>query len=1002
MERHTFGRLPIARWPLCAAMFCAASPLMAADYPPFVVAPGATRTLNGGDSVTGTGSSTAIRVSDGATMIFGAGPILIQQVGQGIFSASGGAGARVNFLSGTDVTITTVTPTGLGLQSSPGSNTTFDLQQNSRVSLNGYQGVNLGHSPAGTVNTLAIGQDATLQIRTAPVSGGPVWAKGVMLSSNAAVTLANGGLLDVQTTGGQYARGVELGTSLTYPDAFDRRFTASAGSTLRIRTSGLNSDGFYMLGAGEAVMNGTTDIQTTGNDSSGIYLYQYLSPVSRFFLAPQAGATASIRTDGTESHGLIGINGSQAQLSDARFQTAGNSAVGLYAYTGTGQAATAIQAMRNTVLTSGVSAFGLLAEGSGSRITFDAGTVTTTGAQGHGAVLHGASILSATDSTISASGAGAYGLLMSSDSGVQQATLNGGALNSAAGNAIGVDGGTANITLTGTSVTGAGDWLRVAHSGTLLLRAPSFRLFDPSVDPDWATPPAFTSAPLAAGSAAVANVRAVNARLTGSVTTNPGNVSNVTLVDSTWIMTGNSNVTTLVNDPSLIDFSAPQAGVFKTLTVRNYSGDGTIALNTYLGADGSPSDMLVIDGGSATGTSKLLVRNAGGPGAQTESAGIMVVNAINGGTTAPGAFTLAEPVTAGAHEYLLYRGAATADQQQNWYLRSSTLVVDPETGEPEIIPNYRPETAPAVIAPEIARQVAGRMLDTFHDRMGDQYALLSSAERKAGWARVVGQRLKQQWEGTVEPRFKGNLWVGQAGADMLERTRDDGLADRLGLFGAYGQASGHVDGFVEGVHGDSAGSLRVESYGLGLYWTRLKETRWYWDNVLMGNYYTGRSRSDRGVRADLEGWGLTASSEAGYSFFPRADVMLQPQVQLIYQYTSFNDTHDDYSSIRFSGGSAVTGRIGLLLQGNADQPEKIRPYARVNLWHRFSRGESVVFGASDAVRTEYGATSADLRVGLVAPMNKRTELYASAGYGLNLDSNVRQAYFGNIGVRYSW
>ncbi|WZB64865.1 hypothetical protein WJ971_18080 [Achromobacter xylosoxidans] len=211
-------------------------------------------------------------------MIFGAGPILIQQVGQGIFSASGGAGARVNFLSGTDVTITTVTPTGLGLQSSPGSNTTFDLQQNSRVSLNGYQGVNLGHSPAGTVNTLAIGQDATLQIRTAPVSGGPVWAKGVMLSSNAAVTLASRGLLDVQTTGGQYARGVELGTSLTYPDAFDRRFTASAGSTLRIRTSDPNSDGFYMLGAGEAVMNGTTDIQTTGNDSSGIYLYQYLSP----------------------------------------------------------------------------------------------------------------------------------------------------------------------------------------------------------------------------------------------------------------------------------------------------------------------------------------------------------------------------------------------------------------------------------------------------------------------------------------------------------------------------------------------------------------------------------------------------------------------------------------------------------------------------------------------------------------------------------------------------
>lgn len=1002
MERRTSRHLPFVLWPMAAAMAFGGSSASAATLAPFVVAPGATSTINGGDSVIGAGSGTGIRVSDGATLNFAAGTSTIQQVGLGIFGASGATGSTINFLTGSNVTITTVTATGLGLQSSSGSNTTFNLNSNSRVTLIGYQGVNLGHSPAGTVNKLEIGSGATLRIQTAPVAGGQAWAKGVMLSSNASVTVAANGVLDIETTGGQYARGVELGTSMTYPDAFDRRFTAAAGSTLRVKTTGLTSDGFYMLGAGEAVMYGTTDIHTTGNDSSGIFLYQYNSPVSRLFLAPAAGGTASIRTEGNESHGLIGINGSQAQVSDAAFQTSGAAAVGLYAYTAAGQTATAIQATRATVQTSGTGGFGLLAEGAASRITFDAGTVRTTGALGHGAVLHGASTLSATGSTIAASGAGAYGLLLASDTGTQQATFSGGTLSSAAGNAIGVDGGTANVTLTGTSVTGAGDWLRVAPSGSLLTRTPTSRALDPSIDPTWATPPAFTSAPLAAGSPALANVRAVNAQLSGTVTTDAGSVSNVTLVDSTWTMTGNSNITTLVNDPSLISFSAPQGGVFKTLTVRNYSGDGTIALNTYLGSDGSPSDKLVIDGGTATGTSKLSIRNAGGPGAQTESAGIMVVGAINGGTTAPGAFSLAEPVTAGAHEYLLYRGAATADQAQNWYLRSSTLVIDPETGEPETIPNYRPETAPAVIAPEIARQVAGRMLDTFHDRMGDQYALLSSGERKAGWARVVGQRLKQQWEGTVEPRFKGNLWIGQAGADLLERTRDDNLSDRLGLFGAYGQASGQVDGFVEGVHGASAGSLRLESYGLGLYWTRLKQTNWYWDNVLMGNYYTGRSRSDRGVRADLEGWGLTASSEAGYSFFPRSDLMLQPQVQLIYQYTAFNDTKDEYSSIRYSGGGAVTGRIGLLLQGNADQPEKIRPYARVNLWHRFSRGESVVFGASDAVRTEYGATSADLRVGLVAPMNKRTELYASAGYGLNLDGNVRQAYFGNVGVRYSW
>ncbi|VEI29109.1 autotransporter [Bordetella bronchiseptica] len=44
----------------------------------------------------------------------------------------------------------------------------------------------------------------------------------------------------------------------------------------------------------------------------------------------------------------------------------------------------------------------------------------------------------------------------------------------------------------------------------------------------------------------------------------------------------------------------------------------------------------------------------------------------------------------------------------------------------------------------------------------------------------------------------------------------------------------------------------------------------------------------------------------------------------------------------------------------------------------------------------------DLRIGLAAPLNRQTELYASAGYGFDLDGNQRQAYYGNIGVRYSW
>lgn len=135
------------------------------------------------------------------------------------------------------------------------------------------------------------------------------------------------------------------------------------------------------------------------------------------------------------------------------------------------------------------------------------------------------------------------------------------------------------------------------------------------------------------------------------------NVANVP-VDPTsiWTMTANSLVTQDVTNAGLIDVVPPVGGVFKTLTTQNYLGQGgTLGLNTFLGTDGWPSDKLVINGGAASGDSLLRITNAGGPGLLTRSNGILVVEAIDGGVTAPGAFALSDVVAAGPFEYRLFR-----------------------------------------------------------------------------------------------------------------------------------------------------------------------------------------------------------------------------------------------------------------------------------------------------------------------------------------------------------
>lgn len=163
-----------------------------------------------------------------------------------------------------------------------------------------------------------------------------------------------------------------------------------------------------------------------------------------------------------------------------------------------------------------------------------------------------------------------------------------------------------------------------------------------------------------------------------------------------------------------IDLTNNGGGTSDTFTVvGNYVGNGGILfVDTVLGDDSSPSDRLVISNGTATGFTTININNAGGAGALTVANGIMVVEAVNGATTAAGAFSLSGRVTAGAYEYLLFRGGTSPGSEQNWYLRStmaaapapgpSILAVTPEPQPvaPQAVPPPPPPSAlPPVAAP---------------------------------------------------------------------------------------------------------------------------------------------------------------------------------------------------------------------------------------------------------------------------------------------------------------
>ncbi|OCP15503.1 autotransporter outer membrane beta-barrel domain-containing protein [Ensifer sp. LC54] len=518
----------------------------------------------------------------------------------------------------------------------------------------------------------------------------------------------------------------------------------------------------------------------------------------------------------------------------------------------------------------------------------------------------------------------------------------------------------------------------------------------------------------------------------------------------------------LINSGS-IDLTNGGAGTSDTFTINgNYTGNGgLLLLNSVLGTDSSPSDRLVVSGGTASGTTGIGIVNTGGSGASTLLDGILVVELTNGATAAAGAFGLNGRVAAGAHEYFLFKGGISAGTAENFYLRS-TLVTPPVVPPPvivppveivqppvttpvlevvtpdvvivppgpgvtppsedatpvapevvvvsiggtptavEVVPLYRVEVPTYSAVPPVAQYLALSSLGTFHERRGDQALLDGAGALPASWMRVFGQNAEFEWEGTVSPGFDGNLFGFQAGQDLFAWEGEGGHHDRVGLLVGYARTSGDIKGQALGWNNLSVGEIDVDATSIGGYWTHIGPNDWYLDAVLMGTQFGGDATSIGATGIEIDGTGITASLEGGYPISLAEGWTLEPQAQLIWQHLSLDDQRDAFSAVNFDSDDAVTGRLGFRLQGDVPtETATLQPYIKANIWHGFDADQHVNFG-TDPIATKVGGTALEIGGGLVAKLSESTSLFATADYTTNLGGDKTQVLEGNIGISIKW
>lgn len=457
-----------------------------------------------------------------------------------------------------------------------------------------------------------------------------------------------------------------------------------------------------------------------------------------------------------------------------------------------------------------------------------------------------------------------------------------------------------------------------------------------------------------------------------------------------------------LSNAGAIDLTNGGSGAGDTFTVRGrYAGnDGRVILDTVLGGDNSDSDTLILADAPATGATGLEIRNFGGPGALTTADGILVVEE-QGGASAGSAFYLAEPVAAGAFDYLLFQGNTAGDEANNWYLRSQ--LIDTEPGPEPAIPLYRPEAAIQSAVAPLARELTAVMLGTFQERRGDQALFREGREGSRLWMRSFAQYLDLSWQGTVDPSFKGSAFGFQAGADFYREKRESGSVTAAGLFGGYGRINGDVEGFAQAIEDFEAGKAPIDGYSLGATVVHVDPSGWYLDGVVMGTLFDGRPNSDRGVSADLDGTAITASLEGGIPLDLGDGIAFEPQAQVIWQRLDLDDSEDDFSEIRYDTPDTFTGRLGARLTGSfeSESGTQWQPYLKANLWYSPSKTDEVSFDA-DEVKTKIGTTAVEVGGGVVTAISDNVRLFGTGDYTFDVGGQKKEAVEGNLGLQLTW
>lgn len=441
-------------------------------------------------------------------------------------------------------------------------------------------------------------------------------------------------------------------------------------------------------------------------------------------------------------------------------------------------------------------------------------------------------------------------------------------------------------------------------------------------------------------------------------------------------LAGFSQAVASLDNAGTVNLGGASAGAVLTVAGNYVGNGGTVALNAKLGGDTSPTDRLVVNGGTA-GNSVLKVHNVGGGGGQTTE-GIKVIDVAGASN---GTFALAgdyvfhgqQAVVGGAYAYTLQKNGISTPGDGDWYLRSSLLNPPPEApagplyqpGVP-LYQNYARALLELNGLPTLQERVgnrywrddlSGSWTDSWIESWADARASADTTAQSGDkmqspvWGRIEGRHNNMRPRTTVGSTYSSDQLRMQVGIDgLLTENRAGRLI--VGFTAQYGTLATNVSSF----YGD--GRIRANGYSVGSTLTWYGADGFYADGQAQATKYTSNLSSALAgtLTNDNDGFGYAFSLETGRRIGLGNGWSVTPQAQLAYSKVNFSAFADRFAAVvSLNNADSLLGRAGIAANYQRSWRDaegrltRADVYGITNLNYEFLNGVSVdVAGTSFA------------------------------------------------------